>query len=47
MASPGVGGGGKRIHPLPYSSDVNQSRMSLSFACTMYPVFRCCYQILI
>ncbi|KAK6933802.1 Cellulose synthase [Dillenia turbinata] len=24
MASPG-GGGGKRIHPLPYSSDVNQS----------------------
>nr|POE91964.1 cellulose synthase a catalytic subunit 3 [udp-forming] [Quercus suber] len=25
MASPGVGGGGKRIHPLPYSSDVNQS----------------------
>ncbi|XP_065626812.1 cellulose synthase A catalytic subunit 3 [UDP-forming] [Quercus suber] len=25
MAPPGVGGGGKRIHPLPYSSDVNQS----------------------
>ncbi|KAK9283250.1 hypothetical protein L1049_011486 [Liquidambar formosana] len=25
MASPGVGGGGKRVHPLPYASDVNQS----------------------
>ena len=28
MASPGVGGG-KRVHNLPYSSDVNQSRISL------------------
>lgn len=26
MASPGVAGG-KRIHPLPYASDVNQSRI--------------------
>ncbi|KAJ9685707.1 hypothetical protein PVL29_017658 [Vitis rotundifolia] len=25
MASPGAGGGGKRIHPLPYTGDVNQS----------------------
>lgn len=28
MASPGVGGG-KRIHPLPYTPDANQSRTSL------------------
>lgn len=32
MASPGVAGG-KRIHPLPYASDVNQSRIpTLSLA---------------
>lgn len=28
MASPGIGAG-KRAHPIPYASDVNQSRMSL------------------
>ena len=38
MASPGVAGGGKRVHPLPYGSDVNQSRMSLALTCdyTLY-----------
>ncbi len=48
MASPGVGAG-KRVHPLPYASDVNQSRMSLSFTCNIHPVlvFICRYQILI
>lgn len=31
MASPGHPGGAKRIHPLPYGTDVNQSRKFLSF----------------
>jgi hypothetical protein len=49
MASPGVGSGGKRVHPLPYGSDVNQSRMSLALTCGIYSVlvFKCCYQMLI
>lgn len=38
MASPGVGSGGKRVHPLPYGSDVNQSRMSLALTCGIYSV---------
>lgn len=49
MASPGVGGGGKRVHPIAYGSDVNQSRMSLALSCDIYSVlvFKCCYQVLI
>lgn len=37
MASPEHGGLGKRIHNLPYSIDVNQSRKSLS--CVLYHCF--------
>lgn len=36
MASPGVAGG-KRMHPLPYASDVNQSR-NHSLSCLLYYV---------
>lgn len=49
MASPGVAGGGKRVHPLPYGSDVNQSRTSLTLTCDIYFVFvfKCCHRMLI
>lgn len=42
MASPAVGGG-KRVHNLPYSSDVNQSRTSLPLLTMTIFIYYDCY----
>lgn len=42
MASPGASIGGKRVHPLPYASDVNQSRNPLFISyVTSFMLFMC------